>query len=141
MQIHLISGFLGSGKTTAIRTACKVLQSNNKKAFPSTKGRKSFFPWFHPVSVFNIAPGTDKPRPHVMQAYRPGTRSVATDNGVVPCTFLSRYRLARGTGLLVAKLLSAVSRTLSVHHVGGGMSCLCARFIIYFKFMAIRNYS
>ena len=30
MQIHLISGFLGSGKTTAIQTACKVLQSENK---------------------------------------------------------------------------------------------------------------
>ncbi len=32
MQIHLISGFLGSGKTTAIQTACKTLQSENKKA-------------------------------------------------------------------------------------------------------------
>lgn len=31
MQIHLISGFLGSGKTTAIQTACKLLQSQNKK--------------------------------------------------------------------------------------------------------------
>lgn len=31
MHIHLISGFLGSGKTTAIKTACKVLQSGNKK--------------------------------------------------------------------------------------------------------------
>lgn len=31
MQIHLISGFLGSGKTTAIKTSCKVLQSTNKK--------------------------------------------------------------------------------------------------------------
>ena len=31
MHIHLISGFLGSGKTTAIKTACKVLQSANKK--------------------------------------------------------------------------------------------------------------
>ncbi|MEP6681963.1 MAG: GTP-binding protein [Parafilimonas sp.] len=31
MQIHLISGFLGSGKSTAIKTACKVLQSTNKK--------------------------------------------------------------------------------------------------------------
>jgi G3E family GTPase len=30
MNIHLISGFLGSGKTTAIQTACKVLQSENK---------------------------------------------------------------------------------------------------------------
>ena len=30
MQIHLISGFLGSGKTTAIQTACKVLQSAKK---------------------------------------------------------------------------------------------------------------
>jgi G3E family GTPase len=31
MHIHLISGFLGSGKTTAIQTACKVLQAENKK--------------------------------------------------------------------------------------------------------------
>lgn len=31
MQIHLISGFLGSGKTTAIQTVCKALQSENKK--------------------------------------------------------------------------------------------------------------
>ncbi len=31
MNLHLISGFLGSGKTTAIQTACKILQSENKK--------------------------------------------------------------------------------------------------------------
>ena len=31
MQIHLISGFLGSGKTTAIQTACTVLHAANKK--------------------------------------------------------------------------------------------------------------
>lgn len=29
MRIHLISGFLGSGKTTAIQTACKILQTEN----------------------------------------------------------------------------------------------------------------
>jgi len=32
MQIHLISGFLGSGKTTAIQTACKVLMAEGLKA-------------------------------------------------------------------------------------------------------------
>lgn len=31
MNLHLISGFLGSGKTTAIQTACKILQSESKK--------------------------------------------------------------------------------------------------------------
>ncbi len=31
MQIHLISGFLGSGKTTAIQTACKVLKAESLK--------------------------------------------------------------------------------------------------------------
>ncbi len=31
MQIHLISGFLGSGKTTAIQTACKVLLDKDYK--------------------------------------------------------------------------------------------------------------
>ena len=31
MQLHLISGFLGSGKTTAIQTACKILLSKNYK--------------------------------------------------------------------------------------------------------------
>ncbi len=31
MQIHLISGFLGSGKTTAIQTACKVLITESLK--------------------------------------------------------------------------------------------------------------
>ena len=29
MQIHLVSGFLGSGKTTAIRTACETLTNKN----------------------------------------------------------------------------------------------------------------
>lgn len=31
MQIHLVSGFLGSGKTTAIQTACKILMADNYK--------------------------------------------------------------------------------------------------------------
>ena len=31
MQVHLISGFLGSGKTTAIQTACTILQAAGKK--------------------------------------------------------------------------------------------------------------
>lgn len=31
MQIHLVSGFLGSGKTTGIQTACKVLMSEGYK--------------------------------------------------------------------------------------------------------------
>ncbi len=31
MQLHLISGFLGSGKTTAIRTACEIWLSKNYK--------------------------------------------------------------------------------------------------------------
>ena len=31
MQIHLVSGFLGSGKTTGIRTACEVLMSKGKQ--------------------------------------------------------------------------------------------------------------
>ena len=31
MQIHLVSGFLGSGKTTAIRTACGVMMEEGKK--------------------------------------------------------------------------------------------------------------
>lgn len=31
MQIHLVSGFLGSGKTTAIQTACKVLMAEGLK--------------------------------------------------------------------------------------------------------------
>ena len=29
MQIHLVSGFLGSGKTTAIQTACNILKAQN----------------------------------------------------------------------------------------------------------------
>lgn len=32
MQIHLVSGFLGSGKTTAIQTACKLLIAEGLKA-------------------------------------------------------------------------------------------------------------
>ncbi len=31
MQVHLVSGFLGSGKTTGIRTACQVLTSEGYK--------------------------------------------------------------------------------------------------------------
>jgi G3E family GTPase len=31
MQIHLVSGFLGSGKTTAIQTACKLLMAEGLK--------------------------------------------------------------------------------------------------------------
>jgi G3E family GTPase len=31
MKIHLLSGFLGSGKTTAIQNACNELRKNQKK--------------------------------------------------------------------------------------------------------------
>ncbi len=31
MQLHLVSGFLGSGKTTAIQTACKILMAEGRK--------------------------------------------------------------------------------------------------------------
>ena len=41
MKIHLAGGFLGSGKTTAITNACKILRSEERRVGKECRSRWS----------------------------------------------------------------------------------------------------
>jgi len=59
MKIHLLSGFLGSGKTTAIQSACRILQERGIKAAVITNDQG--------IRLVCISAGSPYYNPHIQR--------------------------------------------------------------------------